>query len=396
MDDGPRHVPGAPPGDLRRIVEPVRVGVVGVAGMGRAHYFAAASMPEYELAAICDVVDKVREKAAARLEVPGFADAAELYASGLLDAVVLATPPSTHVALVRDALAAGLHVYCEKPFVIDAADGYALGELARAAGLVVQIGFQYRFQPSYARVRSLIDARAVGPIFRSALVATNWFRPQDYFEAAGWRKEWRHAGGGVLMSQAIHQLDAMLWFTGLPARVTARASRARHDIEVEDDVMALLEFPNGGRGTIVASTVDPVGSDRIELHGEQCSLTMEEHELRIGTFDGPAQRLSDESTNHFDRVPVTWEDVAVPPAAPGGYDYMMEAHRDFVRAITEGSAPRVSPDEGTRAIEVANAVYLSAVRGEPVDLPLAPNEYAPVFGRLSSGTVALPSLARHR
>ena len=81
----------------------------------------------------------------------------------------------------------------------------------------------------------------------------------------------------------------------------------------------------------MASTVDPVGSDRIELHGEHCSLMMDEHELRVGTFDGPAQRLSDESTNHFDRVPVAWEDVAVPPVSPGGYDYMMEAHRDFVQ-----------------------------------------------------------------
>lgn len=374
---------------------PVRVAVVGVAGMGRAHYFAAKSMAEYELVAICDVVEKVREKTAARLEVPGFASAAELYASGLVDAVILATPPSTHVALVRDALAAGLHVYCEKPFVADAADGYALGEQARAAGLVVQVGFQYRFQPSYARVHSMIEAGAVGPIFRSALVATNWFRPQDYFEAAGWRKEWRHAGGGVLMNQAIHQLDAMLWFTGLPARVTARASRARHDIEVEDDVMALLEFPNGGRGTIVASTVDPVGSDRIEIHGERCSLMMDEHELRVGSFDGPAQKLSDESTNHFDRVPVAWEDVEVPPVSPGGYDYMMEAHRDFARAIAEHRAPRVSPVEGTRAVEVANAVYLSAILGEPVDLPLAAGIYAPVYERLCSGETALPNLGRH-
>jgi predicted dehydrogenase len=377
-------------------MEPVRVAVVGVAGMGRAHYFAAASMPEYELVAICDVVDKVREKAAARLEVPGFASAAELYASGLVEAVILATPPSTHVDLVRDALAAGLHVYCEKPFVADATEGYALGEQARAAGLVVQVGFQYRFQPSYARVRSMIEAGTVGPIYRCALVATNWFRPQDYFEAAGWRKEWRHAGGGVLVNQAIHQLDAMLWFTGLPARVTARASRARHDIEVEDDVMALLEFPNGGRGTVVASTVDPVGSDRIEIHGEQCSLMMDEHELRVGTFDGPAQKLSDESTNHFDRVPVTWEDVAVPPVSPGGYDYMMDAHRDFVTAITERRTPRITPEEGTRAIEVANAVYLSAIRGEAVELPMARGEYAPVYARLSTGEVELPKLERQR
>jgi predicted dehydrogenase len=375
-------------------VEPVRVAVVGVAGMGKAHYFAASSMPEYELTAICDVVDKVREKAATRLEVPGFASAAELYASGLVDAVILATPPSTHVDLVRDALAAGLHVYCEKPFVADAAEGHALGEEARAADLVVQVGFQYRFQPSYARVRSMIEAGTVGPIFRSALVATNWFRPQDYFEAAGWRKEWRHAGGGVLMNQAIHQLDAMLWFTGLPARVTARASRARHDIEVEDDVMALLEFPNGGRGTIVASTVDPVGSDRIEIHGEQCSLMMDEHELRVGTFDGPAQKLSDESTNHFDRVPVTWEDVSVPPVSPGGYDYMMDAHRDFVTAITERRPPRITPEEGTRAVEVANAVYLSAILGDPIELPLARDAYAPVYGRLSAGDFELPKLER--
>jgi predicted dehydrogenase len=242
----------------------------------------------------------------------------------------------------------------------------------------------------------MIEAGTVGPIYRCALVATNWFRPQDYFEAAGWRKEWRHAGGGVLVNQAIHQLDAMLWFTGLPARVTARASRARHDIEVEDDVMALLEFPNGGRGTIVASTVDPVGSDRIEIHGEQCSLMMDEHELRVGTFDGPAQKLSDESTNHFDRVPVTWEDVSVPPVSPGGYDYMMDAHRDFVAAITERRPPRVTPDEGTRAIEVANAVYLSAIRDEPVELPLARDAYAPVYERLSTGEVELPKLERQR
>jgi predicted dehydrogenase len=158
--------------------------------------------------------------------------------------------------------------------------------------------------------------------------------------------------------------------------------------------MALLEFPNGGRGTIVASTVDPVGSDRIELHGECCSLMMDEHQLRVGTFDGPAQQLSDESTNHFDRVPVSWNDVAVPPVSPGGYDYMMEAHRDFVAAIVEGRPPRITPEEGTRAIEVANAVYLSAILDTPVELPLAAGTYAPVYERLSAGEVALPKPRR--
>lgn len=376
-------------------MKPLRVAVVGVAGMGNAHCFAASTMPEYELVAVCDVVESVRDQAAKNFGAQGFADAATLYASGLVDAVILATPPNTHVPLVRDALAAGLHVYCEKPFVADAADGYALGGAARNAGLTLQVGFQYRFQPSYAHVRSMIDAGEIGPIFRAALVATNWFRPQSYFEAAPWRKQWGRAGGGVLMNQAVHQLDALLWFTGLPARVTARAATARHDIEVEDDVTALLEFPGGGRGTVVASTVDPVGWDRIELHGERCSVMMDGHELRVGSFDGPAQRLSDESTDHFSRVPVTWEDVAVPPVSPGGFDYVVEAHRDFARAIAEHRPPRNSAEEGTRAVEVANAVYLSAVRGETVELPLAESAYAPVYEALCSGTTALPKLGRN-
>ena len=147
-------------------MDPIRVAVVGVAGMGGAHCFAASTMPEYELVAVCDIAEGPREKSAASFGALAFADVEVLYASGLIDAVILATPPSTHVALVRDALDAGLHVYCEKPFVIDAADGYALGEAASAAGKIVQVGFQYRFQPSYAEVRSLIEAGDLGPIFR--------------------------------------------------------------------------------------------------------------------------------------------------------------------------------------------------------------------------------------
>jgi predicted dehydrogenase len=139
-----------------------------------------------------------------------------------------------------------------------------------------------------------------------------------------------------------------------------------------------------------------LGSDRIEIHGENCSLMMDAHELRVGTFAGPAQKLSDESTNHFDRVPIEWEDVAVPPVSDGGYDYMMDLHRDFVGAIKERRAPLITPDEGTRAIEVANAMYLSAIRGEPVELPLAAGAYAPVYEGLTAGDIELPNLRGDR
>jgi predicted dehydrogenase len=371
------------------VVERIRVAVVGVGGIGAAHCFASSTLAEYELVAICDVDDRVRDDAATNFGVHAFADTEALYASGLIDAVILATPPSTHVPLVRDALNAGLHVYCEKPFVADAADGYALGHEADAAKRVVQVGFQYRFQPSYVRARALIDDGTVGPIFRANLVATNWFRPQSYFEAAPWRKHWRHGAGGVLMNQAIHQLDALLWFAGRPSQVFARATRARHDIEVEDDVSAMFEFPNGGRGTLVASTVDPIGWDRIEIHGERASLIMNDHNLRVGSFDGPAQHRSDHSDDHYERVSVTWDDVDVPPPSPGGYDYLLDTHRDFAHAIRDGTTPRNAPEAASCSVEVANAVYLSAILQQPVALPLAPDVYGPLYERLCRGDVAL-------
>ncbi len=370
---------------------PVRVGVVGVAGMGLAHCFAAKTMPEYDFVAVCDVVEEVRARVARDFEVKAFADATSLFESGAIDAVVLATPPFTHESLVRDALARGLHVYCEKPFVVDAADGDALAVAARDAQRVVQVGFQYRFQPSYARARALVEDGSVGAIFRASLVATNWFRPQSYFAAAPWRGTWARAGGGVLMNQAIHQVDALLWFLGPPRRVAATAGRVRHDIEVEDEASAVLEFADGGSATLVASTIDPVGFDRIELHGERCSLLMDGAGLRVATFDGPAQRLSDESTAHFDRVPVTWETIPVAEPSESGFEMIVECHRDFTTAIVQGTPVRNPPVAATRAVELANAVYLSAVSDAPVALPLEDGKYRPVYDSLCSGAAALSS-----
>lgn len=367
---------------------PLRLGVIGVSGIGQAHLFAGASLPEYELTAVCDVVTPAREKAAADFGATGFADAGELFASGVADAVVVATPPATHAVLVRDALDSGLHVYCEKPLVPTAGTGRDLGERAREAGRVVQVGFQFRFQRSASTAHRLVESGAIGDVFRADLTATNWFRSQHYYESSPWRATWRASGGGVLMSQAVHQIDTLVWLVGLPSRVTAHAYRARHRAEVEDDVAALLEFSNGARGTLVASTTDPVGCDRVTVHGERGSLEVEGFRLRRATFgDGAsgAQQLTDESTQDFEEVPVEWSDVVEPGGPSEWFDMLLDCHRDFVGAVRSGHDPRTPPDDGSRALELINALYLSAVRGEPVALPVDPVEYASVFDQLCSG-----------
>jgi predicted dehydrogenase len=375
--------------------EPLRLGVVGVAGMGQAHLFAGSLLEEYELAAVCDIADGPRGKAAADFDVPGFATPAELYRSGLVDAVAVATPPATHFDLVTGALDAGLHVYCEKPLVPTAARGRALADRARAAGRVVQVGLQHRFLRAAVAAHELVAGGGLGDVFRVELTATHWFRSRRYFDAAPWRGTWSAAGGGVLMSQAIHQIDSLVWLAGLPCRVTACARRARHAVEVEDDVVALLEYPDGARGTLAASTAEPVGADALSVSGELGRLSLEGFRLRRARIaDGTksAQELTDTSTETEPAVSVEWADVVEPAGSADAewFDMVLDCHRDFAAAIARGHPPRIPVDEGLRVIELVNALYLSAARGEPVTLPIDGPEYEAVFEQLATGALELP------
>src|SRR5690349_12009521 len=161
----------------------MRVAVVGVAGIGQAHLFAVRALDDVELAGVFDVDAERAAKAANDHKTIAFATYHALCTSGDADAVVIATPPATHAPLVRDALAAGLHVYCEKPFTPTAGEGYELAQLAEQRGCTVQVGLQFRYHHGYAAVRKLVANGEIGELFRVNLTATNWFRAQRYFDA---------------------------------------------------------------------------------------------------------------------------------------------------------------------------------------------------------------------
>jgi predicted dehydrogenase len=223
--------------------------------------------------------------------------------------------------------------------------------------------------------------------------ATAWFRPNVYFAKRPWRATWEQAGGGVLMMQAIHQLDSFLWIAGTPSRVTARAWRGRPDVEVEDDVYAVLEYQDGAHGMLSASTLDPPGINRLEITGDKGALHAEGEWVRRARWDGSTSGVLTESTNPFDRIDVAWEDVE-PSGDAMTYDECVNAcERDFLDAIENNRPPSIGPDEATMSVEVCNAVYLSALLGEPVDLPLEAAAYDDAFRKMCDGTLALPTIA---
>src|SRR5262249_35065585 len=156
---------------------------------------------------------------------------------------------------------------------------------AKATDCKLQVGFQHRFQHGYAQARRLVASGALGPLRRADMDSTNWFRPNPYFAKRPWRSSWEQAGGGRLVMQGIHDLDAYLWICGMPERVTARAWSGRSGIQVEDEVIATLEFAGGARGVLSASTLDPSGRNQLELVCDEGALRVHGERLRRGTWD---------------------------------------------------------------------------------------------------------------
>jgi predicted dehydrogenase len=360
-----------------------------------AHLFAIATLGEdYRLVGVADTDAEVAKKAARAFGVAAFTSLDEVVGAGDVDAVVLAVPPFLHAPMTLQALGAGLHVYCEKPLAPTAAEGRGLADAADRAGRVLQVGLQYRFLPAYVLAGQLIRAGAIGEVRRVSVTATTWFRPAHYFTARPWRARWATVGGGVLIHQTCHQLDGLISLVGCPTRVSAQVWRALHDVEVEDSATALLEWPGGIRGTLVASTAEPVGTNRTEIHGDGGSLVIEGFGLRRASFAGPASRLVAEGVDDLAVVPVEWTDLVIDGGQGMEFAAIAACHRDFVAAIAGDGRPRNHAWEANQAIDVANAAYLSALRGASVDVPVDDDAYAAAFADLCTGRVTIPGTGR--
>jgi len=363
----------------------VRVGVVGVGIMGSSHAqrFEKGEIKGAALAAICDIDPAVRAKWSGR--VPVFASAGELIAAKAVDAVVVATPHYFHTTIGIAALKAGLHVLVEKPISVHKADCERLIAAHRGRRQVFSAMFQMRTEPQFQRVRQLIRGGELGEIRRFNWIITNWFRSEAYYASGGWRATWSGEGGGVLMNQCPHNLDMLQWLVGLPNQVRAFCRMGRyHDIEVEDDVTAYLEFPNGATGVFVTTTGEAPGTNRLEIAGTRGKVVVENGKLLFFRNEVPADEFSRTTRGLFDRPPV-WN-VEIPVAGAGGGH--REILQNYVDAILEG-APLIAPArEGQASVELANAMLWSSLTGRTVALPFSAAGYERQLKKLIAGSRA--------
>ena len=358
----------------------VRIGIIGVGVMGSAHVNSVKQLKNCELTALCDIDPKVLERYRESC-VELFSDSEALFASGKVDGVIISTPHYFHVPLALRAMEHGIHVLVEKPIAVQKSEAERLVAASKAhPELKLSAMFCLRRIPTNIKITQLIESGELGAIRRINWIITDWFRSQAYYDSGDWRASWRGEGGGVLLNQCPHQLDLMQWFFGMPSKVSAVLTLGKyHDIEVEDDVTAVLEYPNGATGVFVATTGEAPGTNRLEIAAERGRLVFEEGKLRFKRNEIPTSKFCRETKTQFDR-PETW-DIEIPVNNDGSHQ-----HRDiienFCNAILKGT-PLIAPaTEGIRGLELGNAMLLSGLKKKTVELPIDAQAFAKIMDKL--------------
>ena len=357
-------------------MDEVRVGIIGLGGMGTGHArkFLGGDVPGARLTAVCDINPERLQWATQNLDdkLETFENASALYENGSVDAVLIATPHYDHPPLTIKALQAGLHALAEKPAGVYTRQVREMNDVADNSDKVFGLMFNQRQRPLHQKVKELIESGELGEIMRTNWIISAWFRSQAYYDSGGWRATWRGEGGGVLLNQCPHNLDLWQWMCGMPDRVRAFCGFGKyHDIEVEDDVTAYVEYENGATGLFVTSTGEAPGTNRLEIVGEHGKLIMENGNL---TFDRTRQNIKDfnRNTKTSFGTPECWKcDIPI----KGKGEEHLGVLKNWTNAILKGEELTAPGQDGINSLELSNAMLLSAWTNDWVDLPVDEDKF---------------------
>lgn len=351
----------------------VRIGLIGYGSMGRNHakYLAAGEVADAELTAVCDISVENHNRAKQELGGDGkvrvFDEPMKLMKSGAVDGVLIVSPHYEHPDMITAALENNLHVLTEKPIGVFTKNVRQVNALAAKSKKVFGIMFNQRTNTVYQKIKEMITSGQLGEIKRTNWTATHWYRAQSYYELGGWRATWAGEGGGVLLNQSPHQLDLWQWICGMPVRVRAFCSFGKyHNIEVEDDVTAYVEYENGATGTFITTTGEMPGTNRFEIAGDNGKIVLEDEKIIFWKTSVPERQFNREFKGGFGMPECEKIEIAV--------DGKGEEHKgivkDWVKGILIGS-PLLAPGvEGINSLQLSNAMVLSTWMDDWVTLPV--------------------------
>jgi UDP-N-acetyl-2-amino-2-deoxyglucuronate dehydrogenase len=333
----------------------VRLGLIGCGAVGQKHVQALAHLDGAELTATVDQDRDRAEAAALPFDATAFTSADSLYKSGLVDAVVIATPSGTHPEIAFQAMEQGLDVLVEKPLALSYRDAVDLTRFADDAGVLLAVTHFNRMLPGPAVVLDAVRSGRLGRLL-SGGVDVRWARPQAYYDEAPWRGT-RAMDGGVLFNQAIHALDLLVQVFGRADEVFCYADTKTHRIEAEDVVTGAVHFESGAVATVNVTTSVP------EKNLEECITVVGESGVAVlGPQNSALQVLR---TGHEDDDGRIMDELKRAEPWPSWRSHW-NALADFVQAVESRRPPALHATTTLDVLALVEALTRSGLSGRPV------------------------------
>jgi len=368
------------------------IAILGCGKVAHLHAKAVQNLKNARLAGVWSRTPKTAIMFAAQYGTTFYAEITDLVKREKIDLVIVCTPHPFHLQPVLEAVKAGANILVEKPLASTLEDSDKMIDACKKAGVKLGVISQRRWYEPVKRVKDAIEAGKIGrPVF-GTINMLGW-RNKNYYDADEWRGTWKMEGGGVLVNQAPHQLDILLWFMGEIDEVFGLWTNLNHPyIEVDDTAVAIVKFKNGGIGNIIVSNSQKPGIyGKVHVHGENGASVgvqtdggamfiagvpgyIEPPLNDIWTIDGEEKLLEkwkDADSAHFNSIdPMVY--------------YMERQIEDFLQAIENNTEPLVTGEDGRRTVELFTAIYRSTRDNKPVKFPLQCENKEDMDGRLKS------------
>ncbi|QYY42553.1 Gfo/Idh/MocA family protein [Aneurinibacillus thermoaerophilus] len=337
----------------------IRFAIVGCGHIAKKHIEAIRSINHAELVAFCDNNPARLEEFKDTYKIKGYLSLEEMLENEpQIDAVNICVPSGLHANLAIKAASYGKHIIVEKPIALTIEDADSIIEACEKNNVKLTVVHPNRFRPAVIALKEAMDNNLFGKISH-ANATVRWNRNQAYYDQAAWRGT-KDMDGGVLMNQAIHNLDLLLWLVGPVEEVQAYTATRLRNIEAEDVAVATLIFSNGALGVIeAASTIYPKNyEESLSIFGETGSAVIG------GTTANWIKHWVFEEVDETDAVALI-EKINLDPYGISGHQQIIT---DFVEAIQQNRSPKVTGEDGKNALKLVLAIYEASERKKPVKL----------------------------
>jgi UDP-N-acetyl-2-amino-2-deoxyglucuronate dehydrogenase len=360
-----------------------RIFNISIAGCGKVAHLHARAVQNIPNARLCGVWSRTEQTAidfALKYDTEAYSDIRQMVKDNNTDLVIICTPHPFHIQPAIEAAQAGANVLVEKPLASDLHDCDEIIRICRESKVRLGVISQRRWYEPVRRVKDAIDAGKLGKPVLATITMLGW-RDKKYYDSDAWRGTWKEEGGGVLVNQAPHQLDIMLWYMGEIEEVYGLWRNLNHPyIEVEDTAAAIIKFRSGAIGNILVSNSQKPGIyGKVHVHGENgasAGVQTDGGAMFIAGMTGVAEPpVNDLWTIPGEESMLNeWikQDTEIFNNCDPTVRYIQYQIEDYLMAIESGTDPAVTGEAGRRTVELFAAIYRSTRDNMPVSLPLQP------------------------